>query len=902
MAPNGSQESPGGCRGIVPGDNPEVIASRIRRRPGAALGSLALVALGLALWPRGSAAVPIAAAPADAIATSPDAAAADPTPAEPAPIERRDARPNWVERAITEATRAPQEDVPDTLGKLEGRLAWRSSGMPIEGARVTLSRLALDAVIPPEGGTPDDTEPDVSAVTDARGFFLLESVPRRESWFLRFEKEHLVEVRPVRRLPSDPFARTWQGEYRVVEQGSLSGVVVDESGTPLADVRVRAVDDPLYDHPGLPGDVALSRRGDLEYYDPRGNRMGEPLPTEVAERDALLPFPETLTDSEGRFVLRGVRQGQVELVMQGVEHAGSLSRVAVEPFVERDLGTLPLVPADRLTIEVVDPDDAPVRGVALSVRPLDLRFGPEPARTDAAGRATFAVQLPVDGAEPPAPEVAVRVQRTPGGPWESLGQATPPESTLVLQPLGRWRCRIRTPDGDPVRDVRWQSLPLLPHLRVWQRDDGEQVLSGLPPGLPVVLIASAAAHAPAVVANPHARTATADTGADDRVTELTMYPIVGAKIRVVDEGNQPVPGARVFAHVVADERFRGRAGTEWSRLGALPIGTTGADGEVEAPGLWAATTWIEVVHPEFGQRYKARLEPTEGAEIVVRVERFAAIHGALAAGFGRIDRRLRVVAFSSPFDPHGEIRQEPVSTVSTSEGFFELPRLTPGRWVLKVLEPEGRLVSRTRVQPQSVVWSQQEVVLDPNTDLHHVVLELNEPEPPAFAGVVTIGGVPRAGLRVRVVVADREGFLETETDGAGEFAFHGELRARALVQVATEHHGEWTPLATLEIPRDEHERPAANVAIDVAVGAVEIGLRDAEGQAVANRLVRLGNVDTGATLLLLSDETGEVTCDEVPEGLWHVTPVGLGADGGGIEDAIQVTAGERHRFDLQLAR
>ena len=182
-----------------------------------------------------------------------------------------------VEAAADDDTRA---------GVLRGRLTVRQT--PWEhpaGVEIRLTRSWLDSVVPTEcePGTEAPARDDLRTTTDRNGHFAFRVVPPSTELF--FLIGHGTEWQDYQKVPQLPRAAEVLdlGDLFVDQRGEIAGRVVLH-GQGLANVMVRAVDDPLLDGKSAFEEVVAARTAGTETFTVPGATHHGPLPAWVVRR------------------------------------------------------------------------------------------------------------------------------------------------------------------------------------------------------------------------------------------------------------------------------------------------------------------------------------------------------------------------------------------------------------------------------------------------------------------------------------------------------------------------------------------------------------------------------------------------------------------------------------------
>ncbi|MCY1018004.1 carboxypeptidase-like regulatory domain-containing protein [Pyxidicoccus sp. MSG2] len=240
--------------------------------------------------------------------------------------------------------RAPSQDVHLTLhagASVEGSVA-DAHGLLMEDFLVELQD--------PEGR--EELPSRRVAFTDAKGHFLLQGVKPGRYLLLASSEERALTRRAWREVELRDGART-QVELRVEPERTLSGLVVDGTGTPVKAAFVRA-------HPPQEDAPAWKREG-------RHSRHGPPA--------------GVATDADGRFTIRGLTEAAYDVRIAKAGHeldtvrsTGGLAGTDKDSLrVGADTAEVRVVLARQPHVvgRLMDPDGAPVRAFRMNGQPVE---------------------------------------------------------------------------------------------------------------------------------------------------------------------------------------------------------------------------------------------------------------------------------------------------------------------------------------------------------------------------------------------------------------------------------------------------------------------------------------------------------------------------------------------------
>ena len=106
--------------------------------------------------------------------------------------------------------------------------------------------------------------------------------------------------------------------------------------------QTESIDDPFHRESPLQDQLADARIVRAENLSLKGTWFGGSLERSVALRDALLPFPETKTGSNGSFTLSGLRPGKIHLLLQLDGFLAKRKTIVVEAGGTTELGPIRL--------------------------------------------------------------------------------------------------------------------------------------------------------------------------------------------------------------------------------------------------------------------------------------------------------------------------------------------------------------------------------------------------------------------------------------------------------------------------------------------------------------------------------------------------------------------------------
>ncbi len=757
------------------------------------------------------------------------------------------------------------------LGALLGRLVWSDSWKPLESARVRLSGARLDTVVPITERRDGALMHVAEGVTDTRGDFRIENVPVHEELYLVIDHPEAHVLHKLRWAPQTGEV-VELGVIAIDPTGSVRGRVVDEQGEPVEGVRVRGIDQAM-----PAGDAAAERERELalegaERIHARGTLYGRAIPQWMRIRDRLLPFPEFETGPGGRFELRGLRAGDVELAMRDTTRLGGRASVLVAPWRETDVGDVRLVSGRPFSVEVLDQERVGISGVRVSVRPGEWKFGSEPVETDASGVAT--TRIPED-----CRVVAVSLMRKGSTLWEPRGQHHARHRvTLIMRGRGSITLHCRTLADAPVFE---SSVAVVPRgaARAIAETPSRWRFAGLLPGVRATYVAVAPGFAPAV-------------GMIGGKREIRFVPAVSSTFVVLGDGGVPIENARVEA-IPLPCHIYDHPGSQWQLLPEpLLLGRTDENGRLVARGLWPSEMKFRLRHPELGTIITDKMIPMDGRVIDVwflpppRVRGFLTLPGKRPP-----QKRWRVVA--NPLNAAGG----EVSTLAELDGAFELTGLTAGYWRVSVSRPKPPISAAFAAQRHVASVASVEFHLAAG-HTHYVDLQIGSLPRAATActGTARIDGQPAKDALVRLEVTRRDpkkfhGFaprwrkkmvehnvktLDARIDETGVFAFHKLPNrfhaARAVLRLRRE--GRWCEFAAVDLDPESKNR---SIEFEVATGEFELAMYDENGRPLAGRPVTIARTDVETLRFeVVADSIGYVRFSGgVPAGRYRVEVPGL---------------------------
>lgn len=828
------------------------------------------------------------------------------------PVVRSRHQEHWLTATASEQSQKSEVE----RGTLSGRVLWRHSGKALEGARVGLTTRNLETVIPTRLPT-DDKQPFLlaEAETNLRGEFTLQNVPDRKQLVLFIE--HSGHFRDIRKVPFVPMPgeELYFGDIHVEERGTATGIALDENGWPLAAVRIRGVDDPFHRDSPLKESLAYARSARAEHFNLAGTWMGGRMGTALARRDALLPFPETRTGSDGSFVLPGLRPGKLQLLMQKEGYPDRRVSILVNAGRNTELGPLRFDAGDPIEITVEDERGQAREGILVSVSPAGWGIGPEPIATDEDGRAEF--RLPgrrqylrelqdffgymPDREQstwyPQRREVDILVQQSREHPWQVFAGSTP-MATIILREPEHDFISVVTQDGLPIPEAELSFSSNVPRKTTTELRPGLYRVDGLlqqvsrsESGGPALLVIKAEGFAPAVARLPLPR-------------EVIMLPAGSVPILVTDSMGRPVHDARVRVQMIRQKESQ-HPGRSWHLLDPDPrsLGRSSEAGVLLAEGIWDAKMRFLAEHPSGGSGEVTLERPLSGGQIEITLRKHGGIRGFLTRNGRQAPfRRWRVLAeriyASESVESESAEAESTAHTVTLADGSFSFPSLPEGAWSMRILEPEVPLTFPAGIPSER-----------PSHRLHVIAnrivyfsLDLSKYDlvAPELRGHLTMNGQPAAGLRVFTLseppnrridrhrkkrpantqnAEDPTRSSQSDSSGYFEILSTDDRDGSLGLVVQRRHAGKWVTIDIREIATALHD-PAHPICIDLSSGALRLELFDRIGFPVRSQMFRLlplaaesYGLKLGA-ISVVSDRLGYIEIGELPVGEYQLEALG----------------------------
>lgn len=812
-------------------------------------------------------------------------------------------------------TRAPLDDPgldpaldPDIRAALcgfRGRVVDHD-GAPMPACAVALERFGLETVLTElqdDDGFPAAFDMVTSAgetATDERGRFELTGVWPNAFYLLvvgvRSARSRLVVVDQT---PA-PGEIVDLGDIRFDLTATITGVVVDERGAPLAGAVVRAAD--------LPG--AVTAFVPLESLDPSGSvivteeamRRVFELPAYAERLFELLPIPATTSGADGSFLLTGVAAGDNLLAVTAPRRLSFVRpRLRLDAGEKRDVGEVTLGLGDEVYGRVLDHAGNPVAGAEVLVGQVSafapIAFAAPADPTNAKGE--FALTGFRGGR-------VIAAARRPGDAW-TVGDPDATAADLVVRLPGAFRLTLRVVDAAraPIRNARVRLYPdaieqgMAPltmfgiarpvdlNGRVKTDDDGGHVIDGLAAGryrLEVSALDQAVA------------TDTFDLSAHITRT-VQLAPLSKGTVVVVNAAGTPLRAVAVWAGP------RGDGGED-----DMPAfcGRTGHDGKTQLRRCKAGPTKIMVAHPGYGFGYASAELPAEEIRVVLRAP--GSVHGVLTQDGGPPELGKYTIVIAGGEGEEGELGTLPRLNVPDPKGHFAIEGLQPGRYTLvaipslRAVKSFGSIVKMFQatmlMTGEAPTTAEVEVISGQTAQARLEVRTALQPiEGPSalISGTVLLDGRPGAGLLV-TTEAGRNRSAEVDANGRFELgqveAGDVSLRVHDPADSASMFEPLWQKTFAVEADR------TLDVLIDLSIGAIAGQVVDVDGNAAGRGAVRLEGVpvlpsgqpdDARVELLAVVDDAGAFRLDRVPAGTYRLQAMHEG--GRGIATDVRVVAG-----------
>ena len=669
------------------------------------------------------------------------------------------------------------------LAGITGRIV-EEDGTPVENMRVELLEIDVSSILKAEHSAMGLEAPEIDEVyTKSDGRFLLQGARRSAYHGLNIGRgTGRATLRPIEQA-LEHGALTDLGDIVLASFGTIVGTVIDEDGEPVPGARVRAAP--------IPDEVLrfgiLDIREDIVVgFSEDENRIAMEIPSRLYQVYERLPVPTTTTADDGSFRLEGVMPGMIAGGADMPRHvAGIFGPVELEAGQEVDVGEIELLFGRTVVGRVTDGAGEPVEGVEVAVGAL-VPIAPvgilQPAGVTGSDGRYEVRGIPEDGA------LIGVARRTHAEPWiveEGRGDSV----DFSLKTSAPILVRVRDFEGEPVIGAKivmesneqtpadmFGGMMMMDFLdkdggrlkvETTEVEPGDYRVEGLTKGQWSVE-ARAAGYAPAygevaIVGEGTTVTLTATRGRtlDVNVVDgATGEPVANAHAMLL------APKGMAFASFAGD--FTNAAGV--ATLG--PLSSTFLSDTTQSMGQgWFGGATVVAEHPEFGTAYT---DYEEGMEAVtVELPPSCTLTGRVTWA-GDVPRGLYmlILRHEDEENPKLQMTSPPRTTLTNLEGAFKYTGVAPGKYKLLLMERylEG--------DPIGIIISQEEPVF---VDDRSLIVEVGEENfvditlsetgvgPMGnFAGRVTAGGAPVAGLDVKFRGGGREN-VELKTDGTGSF-------------------------------------------------------------------------------------------------------------------------------------
>lgn len=801
------------------------------------------------------------------------------------------------------------------LARFTGRLVYSDRGAAA-GVSVCLLRFEsglMSQVLRIARDTAQPPELRVARVrSDASGRFVIAGMWPSGNYYLRAGAG--TETVATRMLPQTP------GPGETIDVGdivlragaTISGVVVDEDGRPIAGALVRAADVPQQ----LIGYMAVERfRPDRAILYVKGDvKHVIELPDAVRESFESLAIPQAVSLADGSFRLRSVEPGHaIVMVTRDQRRAFVSPRLAVRPGKRRDLGRVELGVGQTVHGQVLDPSGHAVAGAEVLVAPVTASspyaFAGELLATDANGSFHSSGLGPGD--------VVAAARRSARDPWFVTDQQSVTARLAIELPVRvQLTVAVSSTTGGALTSPRIELFPGAPG-----KEDADLALAGfrkpvarapqqldrgrfrfrdLPAGRYLVVV-SASGHAPAAERVILTR---------DQQVEVVLPPSPGLEVLVTTDEGQPLAGARVTTE------SRG----EFPRVPSRPVdwGTTGETGRMTIQPFATRRLLVRASHPAKGADQRLVEQGTRAVHLVLAET--GSIQGRLTDNGDRPEPgRWSISARRVASAPESAYDKAPRLAEVASDGAFEFSGLTPGRYevsafesvertnvLLAIDEPafDKRLRGMRVTQTVSVLAGH---AASARLDLSGVPKRYEGPTA-RVTGTVRVNGRPGRGLEVR---GWHHRWLSARAAADGSFDL-GPVPVGSVglyvVDPSTLQRGGWEVLWWKRVGVSvEHE---TKLEIELELGGLSGQVVDAEGVAVPGceliargALVQRGSKGRDyAKFYGTTDRSGRFQFDNLPGGTYSVSVWNQRVGRGTIDDLEVTPRAVRDGIRLQLSR
>lgn len=813
-------------------------------------------------------------------------------------------------------TRSLEERIPEPLATdatnpfsctVRGRLSVRQRPwLHPAGIEIRLTRSWLDSVLPTATATADQRAPasdDVHTVTDADGWFVLRFAPTAGELFFLIDQPG--EWSDFQKVPHVPRAgdKLELGDIWLDDRGGITGIVTTDSGKPIANVTIRAVDDPLLDLGGGLDELRAARNRGLELFRVPGNLASGPMPDWVVRRNQFLPFATTTTDFFGRFRLNGLRPGAHDVYVAGEHGYAKVTDVQVAFSRVTDVGQVRLTDNLEVGLQFVDENNRPWVGAEVAFVHDELGFGGPAQRTNALGDVEVSV--------PAAEHTRVAFAYPGGGPW-------------VTRPWwpGRFTVQVDRPRPSTVTLTDDRGTPIAgAQVRFYVTGAAFRPIDrALPAGMQPTAVGKGQYRGElpcavvAVAAAPGFAPAMAPINPSEPDVTITMLPIRSITVRTVDRHGAIVPHAsvRIQAHRNPELTF---PGSQWDLLAndRVLVGNTDDEGLLRVP-VWDTFLSLQADHPAFGPSPGPKTHPIPGQVIDLALRRPARIEGRLSFHQRPASGGFRVRARQKPPVGHqleGSGWLDEQLAVTDGNGTFGLRGLNAGIWELQPQLPA--VPGATGGTEPGSQWRSVQVMVDEDQELF---LNLEAEDNPLaiyqITGLVTRDGVPIPDALVRLRLPARNSLSERmrgeprrrsrrarepqvepdvepdattalwskrfTTDSFGSFAF-GDLQPdtdyELRLDVAWQDRLQFLERRIVHTPPRVTD-PALKLEVRIASSSLQV-LCTKETSPYSDRMLRLRQIGKDGEELsryeVLSSSTGIATVEGIPAGTWSIEPM-----------------------------
>ncbi|HEY4575335.1 MAG TPA: carboxypeptidase regulatory-like domain-containing protein, partial [Thermoanaerobaculia bacterium] len=627
-------------------------------------------------------------------------------------IEREGFAPARQELPPREAgAQAPELRIVLRAGRTAFGVVVDAGRRPLAGAQATLQPAAPADPMARIRAAREKPERYAAVPTGADGRFELRDLPAGTFDLTLRGRGFAPLTMPALVIPEGK-GTTDLGTVALVPGAALHGLVVDAQGNPVegAEVRAKAPQRELFPAPPA--------------------------------RD---PGPaDALSGADGAFVLEDRSPG--ESLDLTVSHPGYGPASAPGVAVPREAPVrIVLQAAARVSGRTVDAEGKPVAGASISVSEEEAESLGGQVLQRWTGRVHDGVTddeggFAFDGVSPGP--IAVYAQAPHRQRAELKNLEVKPGQDLaglevVLPPGAAVEGRVLSPEGRPVPGAEVSVLEpsqndfSFSSLRATTDGDGQYRIEGIPPGKRT-LEARAEGYRRAVRdVEASARTATADFNLE-RGLEVSG--------RVVDDGGNPVPGARL--RLMAGRSISAEA----------PQALSGADGAFRLTGLQDGTYTLRVSKAGY------TAADLRGQTVTLAGASVSGLEVRLSGG-GTITGRLTGLEFSQLSRVRVWAQSEFNSGQVDPEGTYRISHLPPDDWTV------------TAVVPDTPLHAEGHVKLEPGVP--EVRLDLNFGGGHTLAGVVLSNGEPLAGASLLLSRRQTVTQQSAVSDHEGSFRFGG---------------------------------------------------------------------------------------------------------------------------------